>query len=126
MRITNQSSFEFDLCEDTVVIESNEIGVEVVDTDCYRVEKTASCGYVAAGGEVTFCSTIRSTCTEHHGSAFTFKDLLAPEFEYLPGSFTVNGTHETPTVNGHLVEFHLMDSHWQNGQITICFRVRVL
>jgi len=52
-----------------------------------------------------------------------FKDNLSQGLTYINGSFTVNGTVETPTINGQEISYAL--TLVPNTVTMICFKVLV-
>ena len=123
--ITNQSKFVFEACDDSQDVVSNEVTVQLVDLGCYEVTKTASCGYVFEGGQITFCTTITSTCATRVYDDLTFVDTLAPELQYVDGSFTVNGVATDPAIADNTIEYPVSEDDWEDDEIVICFTVTV-
>jgi uncharacterized repeat protein (TIGR01451 family) len=120
--VTNTSKIVLSDCETEQSVESNEVTVQVINPDCYSLEKTASCDRVFVGGRITFCTTFRIS-TECQGTPLTdvlFRDVLDPAFTYVPGSFRVQNTPETPTIVDNTLEYLIPRL---NNNTTICFDV---
>jgi len=104
--------------EEPTTIQSNKEEVEIVDI---VVEKTANCPIAFVGGTIQYCITV--TNPSLHEFQSTFRDVLDSRLEYVDGSFTVDGTTQTPTISGQEIS-HLVTIP-ADSTVTICFKVKV-
>ena len=118
-KIENTSELDIEACEETVVVTSNTVDIDVLDL---TVVKTASCGFAVQGGTVTFCTTIQNSSKTEIKDA-VFHDALNSRLTYVANSFIVNGTHHTPTIKGQTIEYKLTLP--KNSKTTICFKVKI-
>jgi uncharacterized repeat protein (TIGR01451 family) len=121
---TNKSEIILSACDENAEIWSGEITVEVINPACYSIEKTASCNTVLVGGRITFCTMFRidTTCQGTPLTDVLFRDVLDPAFTYVPGSFRVQNSPQTPTIVGNTIEY-LIPRLTDNTNI--CFDVTV-
>lgn len=90
--ITNQSSLDFDLCEEPVTIISNETEANELDL---QIIKSQSCDYFVPGSVITYCVDVinNSDVTLEN---LLWHDTLDPRLLYIWDSFTVDGEPEDP------------------------------
>ncbi|MCL2176563.1 MAG: hypothetical protein FWB72_01225 [Firmicutes bacterium] len=118
--ILNQSGLNFEICEDQMVVLSNEVeATELV----IIVTKTQSCPYFVVGGTITYCTTIENQ-SEIPLEDLKWFDNLDQRLTYVEDSFLVDGTQQTPTIDGQELSFNI-DTIDINQTITICFKVQV-
>ena len=118
--IVNQAQIEIEACDETLIVESNEVTVEKLQLE---VIKTAGCNITAVGSQIRYCVSITN---ESGVDLFDllFKDEIDPHTSYVAGSFEVDGHPRTPTVHGHTITY-LIPELKDDETIVICFRVRV-
>ena len=119
-QITNKARIEIEACDETIVVESNEETVALLQLE---VIKTANCNVTAAGHQIRYCVTIKNESGVDLDELL-FKDELDPRTSYVNGSFTVNGTPATPTVANRTITYAIPRIE-DDETITICFRVTV-
>ena len=119
-QIINRSQIEIEACDETIVVESND---EIVHKLQLEVVKTAGCNITAVGNQISYCVRV----TNDSGVDLydlLFRDIIDPHTSFVAGSFTVDGQHRTPTVQGHTITYDIPEL--RDGEtINICFRVRV-
>ncbi|MCL2675435.1 MAG: hypothetical protein FWE84_02435 [Firmicutes bacterium] len=118
--VENISQLDVEACEETVVIESNEVEVEIVDL---TLTKTVSCEFTFPGGVLTFCTLIENESEREIEDAL-FRDALDDRLTFIAGTFTVNGVPTTPVYENNTLEY-LIPLISPESEIEICFDVRV-
>ena len=119
-QITNRSQIEIEACDETIAVQSNETTVNVLQL---HVVKTAGCNITAVGHHIDYCVRV----TNDSGVTLydlVFRDTIDSRTSYVTGSFTVDGTPRTPTVQGHTITYVIPELR-DDESINICFRVRV-
>ncbi|MCL2228809.1 MAG: hypothetical protein FWC00_03190 [Firmicutes bacterium] len=120
--IINKAELEIEGCEDAFVVESNQTEVDIVDI---TLTKTSGCHFAVVGGTISYCVKIENHSGEIVPDAL-FKDVLSSRVSYVTGSFTVDGTHETPTISGNTISYEIPELHPSPSSTMICFKVKVL
>jgi len=125
--VKNKAFLDVEACEELHEFPSNEVTAEYVNI---RITKTQSCRWAFHGGHITYCVKI-----ENLGGAgqwpmpMTFRDVLDSGVQYVTGSFMVNGQSRTPQQTGQTLTYSILDNdigYSPDGNITICFTVKVL
>ena len=118
--INNTSYLDVTTCDEVVTASSNQVNFEVVEL---TIVKTTSCPWTVTGGTITYCTTITNPSLDMDLLGAVFSDVLDNRLSYVVDSFTLNGTPETPTINGQRIEFTL--DILADSVTTICFQVLV-
>ena len=117
-KVSNIASIDIEDCEDNITsIFSNKEEVELI---AVTVEKNANCSWIIKGSSISYCVTIKNTSTTVELPA-TFRDQLIEGLTYINGTFTVNGSSQTPTVTGQELSYRVTLS--PNSETVICFKV---
>ena len=121
MKVRNKALLEVPMCDQTVVLETQELEAEKLDI-CF--EKEQNCNAVFVGGCIKYAVKIcnQSDCEIKN---LTFKDILDECMELCCQSFTVNGVHEHPEICGREILYKLPCLKPHVGTI-IMFKVRVV
>ena len=119
-KIINKSKIEIEACDETIIVESNEVTVHKLHLN---VVKTAACNITVIGHQIKYCVSVKNESGVDL-SNLLFKDTIDPHTSYVPGSFEVDGHPKTPTVQGHTISYKIPEL--KDGKTTnICFRVKV-
>jgi len=93
--LENQSFLDLELCAQAVEAQSNITETSVVDL---TVTKVASQQCVLVNGQLCYTVTI-SNNSDIPFTDVVFRDPLGQYMQYVPGTFTINGSAATPTVD---------------------------
>lgn len=96
---TNKATSNATVLGQTVTFESNEVTSELFDNASVTLLKTQSSLLVVSGGKLTYTVTITNLSIAPITN-FNFLDTIPVGLTYAPGTFTVGGVSQTPTVVG--------------------------
>jgi len=131
--INNTTFLDFELCDSQVTVPSNQTETEIIDL---QISKEASCDYTVVGGTICYTITIVNnsdvnlTFQDDGASGITFRDPLATNLSYRPGTFSIQvGSSEPiylePDINAdNVLTFSELEIP-ANTTMTITFCVRV-
>ena len=117
----NQANLVFDLCGQRREIESNIVRLQAVDVEIRK--HGPACNLVVEGDIAEFRVVILNR-SEVALENVEFRDMLAREFEFVPGSFRVDGRQEKPCIHRQLLTFNFRTLR-PGAEHTIAFEVRV-
>jgi len=118
--ISNRSGLNIDLCDDPMIVMSNEVEVsEIILT----LQKTASCEYFITGGTITFCTKINNSSDIEIDDIRWFDDL-DPRLSYIADTFLVDGTAATPIIIDQELSY-MIETIAPGQSMLICFKVLV-
>ena len=125
-KLGNTTFLDFELCEQTVTIESNEAEVDIIDVE---VKKEADCAYAVVGGQICYKITVENRSEVQFGDPdlgpgqLFFRDPLDKNLEYVQGSFTVDGHQRTPTVIDNEINYYLDAPAMSTVIVRFCVKV---
>ena len=118
--LTNQSGLDIELCQEPMRVLSNE--VEATEL-ALTVTKTQSCDFFVVGGTIRYCVEIKNESGVEITPIRWFDDL-DNRLSYIADTFTVDGSPETPTINGQELSWDI-GTLAGNQTVNICFKVTV-
>ena len=119
--IKNKAFLDVPLCDEIVTIETKETTALKLEL---LFEKEQSCSLVMPGSTIKYTVTITNK-SPVEVTDLLFRDTIDAGAEYVAGSFTVNGTPETPTAVGKELNYQIAKIA-ANGKVVITFAVKVL
>ena len=120
MKIDNQATVSLEACDRTIEVTSNEVTTRPIKI---RLEKKQDCDIVLVGETVKFTIEIENECSTDVENLI-FKDRLHDCFDYVEGSFHVNGHEEHPEFDDDTLTFRI-DELNSCETVTITFEVTV-
>lgn len=108
--------------ESPIEFDSNEVTAELIDDTSVTLLKTQSEDIVVTGSVVTYTIVITNNAPEALADV-DFSDVIPTGLTFNEGSFTVNGTTQTPTIVEQNLSYEI--ASLEIGNTTIEFTVTV-
>jgi len=93
----NQAFLDFELCGDAVNVQSEIATTDIIDL---QITKVSNCAYAVVGGNICYTITIFNNSdadfTTGELGGIIFRDPLASNVQYVPGSFEYEIGAEPP------------------------------